>query len=74
MAKTKKSKWIGQAIKRPGALRERLQELGLAKPEGRLPLEALKKAATGAFGPQTARRARLALTLRRLGKKQRKGG
>jgi len=58
--------WIQGAIKREGALRQRMRELGFVKGDEKIPISALKRAAAGEFGPQTARRARLALTLRKL--------
>jgi hypothetical protein len=60
--------WIKKAISpgRKGALRARLREVGaMPKKAERIPREALEKAARGAWGPTTARRARLAITLRR---------
>ena len=66
MGKTKK--WIQDALRssKPGVLRARMRELGLM-PKGaeRIPRDALERAARGAFGPVTAKRARLALTMRR---------
>lgn len=64
MAKKKSKKWIQSAIKKPGALRE---QLGVA--EGKtIPAEKLRAAAkkAGTLG----RRARLALTLRKLSKRR----
>ncbi len=58
--------WIQGAIRREGALRQRMRELGFIKSDEKIPVSALKRAAAGEFGPQTARRARLALTLRKL--------
>lgn len=63
---SKAKKFIGGAIKRPGALRERLEGLGLVKPDRVIPLSVLKEAATGKYGPKTAQRARFAITLRGL--------
>ena len=66
--------WIQGAIRssKRGILRQRMRELGLMKKgDERIPREALERAAKGEFGPQTARRARLALTLRRLGRRRR---
>lgn len=57
-------RWMQKAVRRPGALRERLQDLGLVKPGRNIPMKALRQAASGVFGPQTARRARLALVWR----------
>lgn len=62
--------WIKHALGkkgRKGALRERLVEVhAMAKSAERIPADALRRAAAGAFGPVTARRARLAKTLRKL--------
>jgi len=60
----RKKKWIQQAIKHPRALRK---QLGVKKGK-KIPLSKLKKAAKakGKLG----RRARLALTLRKLRKKK----
>ena len=52
--------WIAGAIRQPDALRHRL---GVRTGET-IPPGELRAAARGAYGPQTARRARLALTLR----------
>ncbi len=60
-------KWIQSAMRKshPGALRARMRELGLmGKRAERIPRDALEKAARGAFGPKTAKRARLAITMR----------
>lgn len=65
-------KWISEAVHKTGALRSRLQDAGLAKSGKRLSIASLKKAATGELGPQTAKRAKLALTMR--GFKKRKKG
>jgi hypothetical protein len=56
-------KWIQEAIKEKGALRK---TLGVSKKTGKIPLTKIKKAAKGKG--KTARRARLALTLRKLRK------
>lgn len=64
-----KGRWIQGALRgsRKGVLRARMREVGLmAKGAERIPREALERAARGAFGPVTAKRARLAITLRRL--------
>lgn len=53
--------WIAGAIRHPGALRH---ALGVRKGE-RIPEGELRAAARGAYGKETARRARLALQLRR---------
>jgi len=61
-----KRKWIQKAIKEPGALR---RQMGVKKGQ-KIPISKLKKAAKakGKLG----RRARLALTLRKLRKKKKK--
>ncbi len=66
MAKKSSRKWIQSAIKHPGALR---RQLGVKKGK-KIPVSELRKAAKskGKLG----RRARLALTLRRLRKKRSK--
>jgi len=61
MAKAK-SYWIAGAIKKPGSLRKTLG----AKPGKPIPRGKLESAAHGSG--KTARQARLALTLRKLGK------
>lgn len=55
-----KKKWIAKAIKHPGALRK---TLGVSKKTGKIPVSKIKKAARGKG--TTAKRARLALTLRK---------
>lgn len=65
----KPRKWIQAAVKHKGVLRKRLKELGLVKGERKITITSLKKVATGAYGPKTAKRARLALTLRKLRKR-----
>jgi len=66
MAKKSKKRWISQAIKEPGALR---RQMGVKKGQ-KIPASKLKKAAKakGKLG----RRARLAITLRKLRKKKKK--
>ena len=60
-------KWIQKAIKKPGALRK---TLGVSKKTGKIPVAKLRKAAKqktkGGKSTKTARRARLALTLKGL--------
>jgi hypothetical protein len=58
--------WIQKAIRKKGALR---RTLGVG-PGGTIPLAKLQRAAKG--GGVTARRARLALTLRRLAQRRKK--
>lgn len=57
-------KWIQKAIKRPGALRRALK----AKKGRKIPLAKLRKAAKK--GGKLGRRARLALTLRKLARRR----
>jgi len=66
MAKKSKKRWIQSAIKKPGALR---RQMGVKKGQ-KIPISKLRKAAKakGKLG----RRARLALTLRKLRKKKKK--
>lgn len=59
----KNNKWIQKAIKKPGALRK---SLGIKKGKT-IPVKKLRQLAKGSS--KTARRARLALTLRKLRKK-----
>ncbi|MHB1132982.1 MAG: hypothetical protein ACYC4L_11395 [Chloroflexota bacterium] len=66
---SKAKKFINGAIKRPGALRERLEQLRLVKPGQTIPPSVLREAATGKWGPKTKARAQLALTLRGLRRK-----
>lgn len=54
--------WIQSAIKKPNALRKTLK----VKAGQKIPLAKLKKAASGKLGAKTERRAKLALTLRKL--------
>ena len=58
-------KWIAGAVKRPGALRK---TLGVKKGET-IPADKLEKA-THSKNPTTARRARLAQTLKKLSKRK----
>lgn len=60
--------WIAGAIKHPGALRKELH----AKKGHKIPAEKLKKAAH--HGGVEGRRARLAMTLKRLGHRKHKKG
>lgn len=66
---SKTVKFIAKAVHRPGALRERLEQLRLVKPGQTIPLSVLREAASGRYGPKTAQRARFALTLRELRRK-----
>jgi hypothetical protein len=64
---SKRSRWIQKAIRKPGALHK---DLGV--PEGEpIPVGALKEAAKG--NSRTAKRARLAMTLRKFSKHFQKG-
>lgn len=63
----KKKKWIKKAIKKPGALRKQLK----IKKGKTIPIKTLRKAARSK-NKKLARRARLALTLRKLRKKKKK--
>lgn len=68
MAKKKSRRWIQKAIKHPGALRRTLG----AKKGGTIPRS--KLAAAAKKGGKLGKRARLAITLRKLGKKRRRKG
>lgn len=59
------TKWIQKAIKKPGALRK---TLGVSKKTGKIPLKKIKEAAKEKG--TTGKRARLAITLRKLRKKK----
>lgn len=63
-----KKKWIQEALagSKPGVLRRRLK----VKTGETIPLKKLKRAAAGAYGPVTKKRAQLALTLRKLRRKR----
>jgi len=67
--KKKTRKWIQKAIKKPGALRATAKRAGALK-DG-ISVSWLKKQAEKG-STKTAKRARLALTLRKLRKKRRK--
>jgi hypothetical protein len=70
MAKKKTKKWIQKAIKRPGALRAKAAREGAL--HNGIDINWLKrKAAEG--NTTTARQARLALTLRKLRKRKKRG-
>lgn len=62
-----KKKWIGKAIKKPGALRK-----ALGAKAGK-PIQAGKLKAASRKGGALGRRARLAVTLRRLGGRKKRG-
>jgi len=59
-----KHKWIGRAIRKPGALRSRLEGLGVVKRGRKIPAGVLDKAASGVWGVKTAQRARFVKLLR----------
>ena len=73
-AKGGKTKWIQEAIQKPGALRETAKRKGLIEGEEKLSKSDLKKLEK--VGGKTGQRARLAATLKGLGKKKKmaKGG
>lgn len=56
--------WIQKAIKNKGSLRKTLK----VKAGKKIPLTKLRKAAKGAYGAKTEKRAQLALTLRKFKK------
>lgn len=61
--------FIQKAIKHPGALRATAKARGAIGNDGDIKASFLDKAASGAFGKTTARRANLAKTLGKLRKK-----
>ena len=67
MARSKKN-WIGDAIKRPGALRAKAKKAGAITRSGTIDADWLREQAKG--NSRTAKQARLALTLRKMGKKR----
>ena len=73
-AKGGKTKWIQEAIQKPGALRETAKRKGLIEGDEKLSKTDLKKLEK--VGGKTGQRARLAATLKGLGKKKKmaKGG
>lgn len=64
----RKKKWIQQAIKRPGALRAQARKEGAITRQGTISRSWLEKKARQ--GGTVGRRARLAITLRKLSKKR----
>lgn len=71
MAEKKKNKnWIQKAIKNPGALRKTAKEHGAINKEGNIKKGFLKKAADGAYGKKTEKRAELAQTLSKMRKRK----
>ena len=74
MAKAKKpakKRWIQDAIKNPGALRAAAARAGAINAQGKIDADWLEEQASGRG--KTAQRARLAMTLRKLAKKRKKG-
>lgn len=73
-AASKKSggKWIQSAIKNPGALRQQARKEGAITKQGTIEADWLREKAHGSG--TTARRARLALTLKKMPKRGRKKG
>lgn len=69
--KKSSDKWIQNAIKNPGALRKQAVKEGAITEEGTIITEWLKKKAKQG-NTKTARRARLALTLRKISKNKKK--
>lgn len=61
-----KKNWIGDAVKKPGALHK---DLGVPKGE-KIPASKLEKAASGSMGPKVAQRARFAENVKGLGKRK----
>lgn len=66
MAKQKDKKWIQKAVRRPGDLTKKAKAAGALGRDGQIKVAWLRKMAKG--DDRTARQARLALTLRKLGK------
>jgi len=60
-------KWIQEAIKKPGALKQTLKKQGLLKGEAKVTETVLGKASKHA-GPKTKKRIALARTLKKLRK------
>jgi len=65
----KDDKWIQEAIKKPGSLRATAKKAGATTKSGKISKEWLEKKVRSGKG-KTAKRARLALTLRKLSKKR----
>lgn len=55
--------WISGAIKRPGQLH---RDLGVPQDQ-KIPVAALQRALSGAYGPAVKKRAQLARTLKKMG-------
>lgn len=66
----KKKRWIQGAIKRPGALRAKAKRAGALGSDGTIRVSWLRQKAKG--NDQTAKQARLALTMRKMKKGKRK--
>ena len=66
--KGRNGKWIQKAIKRPGSLRAIAKREGALNPDGTIKVSWLRKKAKGSG--RVARKARLALTLRKLSKRK----
>lgn len=70
-SRKRSTRWIQEAIKRPGALREQARREGaIDQRTGTIKREWLERKARQ--GGVTGRRARLALTLRKLGRRRRR--
>jgi len=69
MAKSKDRKWIQKAIKHPGALRAAAKRAGALNKDGTIKVSWLREQAKKG-NTTIARRARLALTLRKLRRKK----
>jgi len=64
----KKERWIQRAIKAPGSLRKQAAKEGAITKQGTISSTWLQKKASGSG--TTARRARLAMTLRKLARRK----
>lgn len=62
--------FIQKAIKKPGALRATAKAKGAIAKDGDIKKSFIDKAATGAYGKKTEKRAELAKTLSKLRKKK----
>ena len=70
MAKRKKKRWIQSAIKHPGALKALAKKEGALSKSGKIKSSWLREKARGSG--TVARRARLAITLRKLRRRRKK--
>ena len=68
--KKRKKKWIKGAIRRPGALRAKAKRAGALGPDGKIKMSWLRAKAKGK--DQTAKQARLAITMRSFKKKKKR--